>query len=47
MKKKLYILTLLSFGTLYSQDTESTDENASGSDYNRWTVEVNAGQSKG
>jgi OmpA-OmpF porin, OOP family len=47
MKKSLYILTLLSFGTFYSQDTESTDENTSGSDYNRWTVEFNAGQSKG
>jgi OmpA-OmpF porin, OOP family len=47
MKKGLLLLTLLSIGSLYSQDTETTEEKSSGNDYNRWTVEVNAGQSKG
>lgn len=47
MKKGLLLLTLFSIGSIYSQDTETTDEKSTGSDYNRWTVEVSAGQSKG
>jgi OmpA-OmpF porin, OOP family len=46
MKKNLLLLTLLSFSAIFSQDIDTSDEQT-GSDYNRWTIEVNAGQSKG
>lgn len=47
MRKSLLLFTLLSIGSIYSQETETTEEKSSGSDFNRWTVEVDAGQSIG
>lgn len=49
MKKSLLIISLFSLTTVFSQtnDTSSEQETTSGSDYNRWTIEANAGQSKG
>ena len=46
MKKSLLLISLLSFAPIFSQTDESSDEQQS-SGFNRWTVEVNAGQSKG
>jgi OmpA-OmpF porin, OOP family len=49
MKKSLLIISLFSLSIVFGQssDTTSDQENASGSDYNRWTIEANVGQSKG
>ena len=46
MKKSLLLISLLSFAPIFSQTDESSDEQQS-SGFNRWTVEVNAGQSVG
>lgn len=45
MNKKLFLITLLSISTIYSQETD--EKTSLGSEYNRWTVEANFGQSKG
>ncbi len=45
MNKKLFLITLLSFSSLYSQETD--EKATSDSEYNRWTIEGNFGQSKG
>lgn len=47
MKKSLLLISLLSFAPLFSQTDEATEEEKQSSEYNRWTVEVNAGQSRG
>lgn len=46
MNKNLILIALFSFSSIYSQDTVAEPE-TTGSDYNRWTVEANFGQSKG
>jgi OmpA-OmpF porin, OOP family len=47
MKKSLLLISLLTFAPIFSQTDETTNEESQSSGYNRWTVEVNAGQSKG
>lgn len=47
MKKSLLLISLLSFAPLFSQTDDTTEGENQSSGYNRWTVEVNAGQSKG
>lgn len=47
MKKSLLLISLLSFAPLFSQTDETTEGENQSSGYNRWTVEFNAGQSKG
>lgn len=47
MKKNLLLISLLSFAPIFSQTDETKDEESQSSGYNRWTVELNAGQSKG
>jgi OmpA-OmpF porin, OOP family len=48
MKKNLLLITLLSFSAIYSQNTDTPSEEInSDSPYNRWTIEVFAGQAKG
>ncbi|WP_396212157.1 OmpA family protein [Flavobacterium sp.] len=47
MKKSLLLISLLSFATNFSQTDENTDGEKQSNGYNRWTIEVNAGQSRG
>jgi OmpA-OmpF porin, OOP family len=47
MKKNLLFVALITFSSIYSQDTDTNEQSSSENKYNRWTVEVNAGQSKG
>lgn len=47
MKKNLLLVTLFTFSALYSQDTSTSEVTPIEGGFNRWTVEINAGQSKG
>lgn len=47
MKKSLLLISLLSFAIIFSQTDEKTDGEKQSNGYNHWTIEVNAGQSRG